>query len=1044
MKKRLLGTLVVSAAVIVVMSAVVFSTPVKADGYGSFVDGEHVISDMIKKNGEKTHPRLIMTNDKIKKLKSHVGDNSTTAKVLAKLKSSADRDLELYKEEPIRYEVSGSKNLLNDSKQVQYRVADLALAYNIFGDEKYAKGAYKELENAAKFQDWNPYHFLDTGEMCTAFALGYDWLYNWMNDDQRAFLRKTMIEKGLNQVMKDYEGKVEHGKRGDRGDGSTRSYEWYKSQKGDNWQFVCIGGTNLAALAIGDESDAKAVSSKVLTYGYKKAYTAVRQGYKSVDGSFIEGLGYWDYATYYLGLISSSLKSTAGTDYGITNHDGVRKSVDFARCMSSNNPTTFSFGDDRPDRDARWSVFLWLGEHFKSRNMADVRLGKLAEEKVGDFTYLDVLWIDESLNSGREQSSPNDYGGKGYANASFRNTWDKSGIVTALHSGVNDYKFHGHYDLGSFYVEYKGTRFITDLGNEDYNLEDRQNAYRIRSEGHNTLVINPSKDVGQSNDVECVITAFQSGNEAYAVTDLTAAYKASGAKKYVRGLKYIKDKNCIIVQDDVTLNSAGEIYWFAHTKGQISVASDGRSAVITVGSDKLWLGILSDGGKFTSMKAVSLPSTPTVSGQTNNSEYRKLAIHLTNVKNTTISVACIPLKSGESKPSWIPSGPTGFGSSMSTPTPTPTKKPTVTPTKAPTATPTKKPTVTPTKAPTATPTKKPTVTPTKAPTATPTKKPTVTPTRRPTVTPTKAPTATPAKTLTATPTNRPTITPLPNLTSAPFVVREPDPTAVPTRVPAEPTSTPTPVATPVPTAEPTKTVVSHVTKYIETIDDDDEVITPYVSPTATVTAEPENTSSATTVTSVPVLTHTIKDEICCNGVSCEINGTSSVSVTSFTGSESDVVIPDSVSVDGVSYKVTEIKDEAFMNNKNIKSLVLGSDLICIGNKAFYGCKNLKKVTGGPKLESIGSKAFGKCSKLTAFKISSPVLKKIGASCFYKDKKLKTLDIRKTDSLTKTGVRSSLKQSSVKTVLVKKSKAKTYKKIFAKTVVGRKVRLKKRV
>ena len=53
MKKRLLGTLVVSAAVIVMMSAVVFSTPVKADGYGSFVDGEHVISDMIKKNGEK-------------------------------------------------------------------------------------------------------------------------------------------------------------------------------------------------------------------------------------------------------------------------------------------------------------------------------------------------------------------------------------------------------------------------------------------------------------------------------------------------------------------------------------------------------------------------------------------------------------------------------------------------------------------------------------------------------------------------------------------------------------------------------------------------------------------------------------------------------------------------------------------------------------------------------------------------------------------------------------------------------------------------------
>ena len=349
-----------AAAVIVMMTAAVFSTSVKADEYGSFVDGEHVISDMIKKNGEKTHPRLIMTEEKFAKLRTHIDDNSTTSKLLARLKAEADGKVNAYKNDPIPYKVTDNVRLLENSKRVQRRVADLALAYNIFGDEKYAKGAYKELENAAKFQDWNPYHFLDTGEMCTAFALGYDWLYNWMDDEQRAFLRQTMIDKGLNQVMKDYEGKVQQGKRGDRGDGNTRSYEWYKSQKGDNWQFVCIGGTNLAALAIGDESDAKAVSSKVLTYGYKKAYTAVRQGYKSVDGSFIEGLGYWDYATYYLGLISSSLKSTAGTDYGITNHDGVRKSVDFARCMSSNNPTTFSFGDDRPDRDARWSVFLWL------------------------------------------------------------------------------------------------------------------------------------------------------------------------------------------------------------------------------------------------------------------------------------------------------------------------------------------------------------------------------------------------------------------------------------------------------------------------------------------------------------------------------------------------------------------------------------------------------------------------------------------------------------------------------------------------------------
>ena len=68
----------------------------------------------------------------------------------------------------------------------------------------------------------------------------------------------------------------------------------------------------------------------------------------------------------------------------------------------------------------------------------------------------------------------------------------------------------------------------------------------------------------------------------------------------------------------------------------------------------MWVELLSDGGKFTVMNAELLPTSLSVPNQNDNSEYRKLAVHLTNTKNTTISVACIPLKEGESKPSWLP------------------------------------------------------------------------------------------------------------------------------------------------------------------------------------------------------------------------------------------------------------------------------------------------------------------------------------------------------------------------------------------------------
>ena len=228
--------------------------------------------------------------------------------------------------------------------------------------------------------------------------------------------------------------------------------------------------------------------------------------------------------------------------------------------------------------------------------------------------------------------------------------------MAALHSGENDYHYHGHFDLGSFYIEANEKRFFTDVGNEPiYNLKDRKYSYRIKAEGHNTLVINPTEGIDQADNITCPITGYRSGNEAYAITDLTEAYAPSGANKVVRGMKMIKDKECVIIQDEISLDEPGEIYWFAHSKGQIEVASDGKSAIVTVGSERLWVKLLSEDGQFTVMKAEPLPTSKKVPGASANNDFRKLAVHLTNTKDTTISVAFIPLRNGETAPSWTPS-----------------------------------------------------------------------------------------------------------------------------------------------------------------------------------------------------------------------------------------------------------------------------------------------------------------------------------------------------------------------------------------------------
>ena len=155
-----------------------------------------------------------------------------------------------------------------------------------------------------------------------------------------------------------------------------------------------------------------------------------------------------------------------------------------------------------------------------------------------------------------------------------------------------------------------------------------------------------------------------------------------------------------------------------------------------------------------------------------------------------------------------------------------------------------------------------------------------------------------------------------------------------------------------------------------------------------------------------------------------------------------VVIPATVDIKGATYKVTSIAMRAMCNNTTVKSVYIGANVVVIGNNAFYGCSNLVKVSGGARLKSIGSNVFTRCSKLSTFVITSKVLYKIGVQAFCYDGKLKTIYVKNTTKLTKSGVKKSLTGSSVKTVKVKKLKVKKHKKYFKKSNSGRSVKVKK--
>jgi hypothetical protein len=82
-----------------------------------------------------------------------------------------------------------------------------------------------------------------------------------------------------------------------------------------------------------------------------------------------------------------------------------------------------------------------------------------------------------------------------------------------------------------------------------------------------------------------------------------------------------------------------------------------------------------------------------------------------------------------------------------------------------------------------------------------------------------------------------------------------------------------------------------------------------------------------------------------------------------------VVIPATVKLNGVSYKVTSVAAGAFKNNKKLISVTIGKNVTKIGQKAFYKCTKLKTVTiKSKKLKSIGSSAFKGIAKNSKIKI----------------------------------------------------------------------------
>ena len=111
--------------------------------------------------------------------------------------------------------------------------------------------------------------------------------------------------------------------------------------------------------------------------------------------------------------------------------------------------------------------------------------------------------------------------------------------------------------------------------------------------------------------------------------------------------------------------------------------------------------------------------------------------------------------------------------------------------------------------------------------------------------------------------------------------------------------------------------------------------------------------------------------------STETNNETVTYITTTNNTASTLTVPDTVTISGKKYKVTEIKANAFKNNKKLKKITIGKNVEKIGKNAFSGCKNLKNVnikTTKLTKKTVGANAFKGINAKAKVKVPKSKLK----------------------------------------------------------------------
>ena len=526
------------------------------------------------------HPRLLFSKQEEQRIRDLFGTEPLLDSLYVGLMKEAERLLLVPPQEDPRREIKNTKDILPISREQVYRMVNLALAYRLSGDRRFAEKAEKELVHVCNFPDWDPIHYLDVAEMTTAVAIGYDWLYDVLAPSTRQLVVHSIKTKALDLVVEEYN--------------TGNADSWAKRET--NWNVVCNTGMVLGALAI--EEHYPELAKHII--GEAVRYIPNCLKHFAPDGVCYEGPAYWGYTNMYLSLLLKALNDNFGGDFGLSEMVGVDKSVLYYMHSTSPSGKIFNFANSGSTAPAAEPIYFYFSRAFNQPEVAtfyrDVLSKTVHEGNYFRFYFLSIPWYDTASSTADAFPKLKVYEGINDIVVFNGNRNIPNSLYLIAKTGDPDMA-HQQLDIGTFIVEMNGIRWTDDLGTDNYNLPgfwdykpdgQRWTYFRNSNFSHNTLSIDHklqnSAGTGEIDRLD------DRAAQPFVTMNMSTAY--AGQSRFVYRTFRMLDDTRILVTDSVGLQSPSQsVQWSVITsadvecKGNTAVLrKDGKSFSLKIAS----------------------------------------------------------------------------------------------------------------------------------------------------------------------------------------------------------------------------------------------------------------------------------------------------------------------------------------------------------------------------------------------------------------------------------------------------------------------------